>query len=121
MADGSTSTTLMATPPPAIATCTATGRTWCPTARPTSGVSPRFHSYRERNGYKLPATHRLDVAASYHLSHDTGESTISLSICNLYNRQNVSDVYIGYDNNQTVLKGVCMFPFMPSLSYRFKF
>lgn len=82
---------------------------------------PRLYSYRERNGYRLPATHRLDVAVNYRVAHDTGESHISLSICNLYNRQNVSDIYIGYDDNRTVLKGVCMFPFMPSLSYMFKF
>lgn len=46
---------------------------------------------------------------------------LNFSIYNLYNRQNVSNVYIGYDNNRTVLKGICMLPFMPSLSYTLKF
>ena len=63
----------------------------------------------------------IKALTNYRVAHDTGESHISLSICNLYNRQNVSDIYIGYDDNRTVLKGVCMFPFMPSLSYMFKF
>lgn len=81
----------------------------------------RFYSFRERNGYKLPNTHRLDVSVNYTLSHDVTESVLSFSIYNLYNRQNVSYVYIGYDHNLTVLKGVCMFPFMPSLSYTLKF
>ena len=81
----------------------------------------RFYSFRERNGYKLPATHRLDVSVSYTYYHETARSVLNFSIYNLYNRQNVSNVYIGYDNNRTVLKGICMLPFMPSLSYTLKF
>ncbi len=81
----------------------------------------RFYSYRERNDYQLPDVHRLDVSVSYSVKHQTGQSILGLTLYNVYNRQNVSDVYIGYDRNKTVLKGICMFPFMPSLSYTFKF
>ncbi|NDW12909.1 TonB-dependent receptor [Bacteroides sp. 214] len=81
----------------------------------------RFYTYSERNGYKLPDIHRLDVGVNYSVKHQRGESVIGLSIYNLYNQQNVSNVYIGYDKNKTVLKGVCMFPFMPSLNYTLKF
>jgi outer membrane receptor protein involved in Fe transport len=89
----------------------------------------RFYSYHERNGYKLPDVHRLDVAVNYSIKHPVGESKIGLSIYNLYNRQNIANVYIGYENvsrsyeNRTiaVLKGVCPFPFMPSINYTFKF
>lgn len=81
----------------------------------------RFYTYGDRNDFVLPAIHRLDAGITYSLSHDGCESLINLSIYNVYNRQNISNVYIGYDNNRTVLKGVCLLPFMPSLSYTLKF
>lgn len=81
----------------------------------------RFYSYSERNGFKLPDVHRLDIGINYSIKHQTGESSIGLTIYNVYNRQNISNVYIGYDNNKTVLKGICQFPFMPSLNYTYKF
>lgn len=81
----------------------------------------RFYTFSERNGYKLPDIHRLDVSVNYHIKHQRGESVLGLAIYNLYNRQNTSEVYIGYEKNETVLKGICMFPFMPSLNYTFKF
>lgn len=81
----------------------------------------RYYTFYERNGYRLPATHRLDIGANYSLRHRRCESIIGLTFYNLYNRQNVSNVYLGYHDNKLVLKGVCLFPFMPSLSYTIKF
>ena len=81
----------------------------------------QFLTFRERNNYQLPDTHRLDFSLNWRIPHDFGESVLNFTIYNLYNRQNVSSVYIGYDNRATVLKGICLFPFMPSLSYTFKF
>ena len=81
----------------------------------------RFYTYGERNSYVLPAIHRLDVGVTYTFKHDGGESQINFSIYNAYNQQNISNVYIGYENSKTVLKGVCLLPFMPSISYTLKF
>ena len=81
----------------------------------------RYFTYRERNGYKLPDYHRLDLSLSYMIAHKIGESIVNLSIYNIYNRMNISNIYIGYDNNKSVLKGVCIFPFMPSISYTYQF
>lgn len=81
----------------------------------------RVASYKERNGYKLPDVHRLDVSMNYHINHGWGESICNLSIYNVYNNQNISNVYVGYDKNRIVLKGICLFPFMPSVSYTLKF
>ncbi|AVM58133.1 TonB-dependent receptor [Bacteroides heparinolyticus] len=81
----------------------------------------RFYSYAERNGYRMPAVHRLDISVNFSIKHRQAESILGLSIYNLYNRQNISNVYIGYERNETVLKGICMFPFMPSLNYTLKF
>ncbi|MGP1436426.1 MAG: TonB-dependent receptor [Phocaeicola sp.] len=81
----------------------------------------RVASYKERNGYKLPDVHRLDVSLNYHINHGWGESICNLSIYNVYNHQNISNVYVGYDNNRMVLKGICLFPLIPSVSYTLKF
>lgn len=85
----------------------------------------RFHvpvsSYKERNGYMLPATHRLDAGVTYTLTHKRCESSFNLSVYNLYNHRNISNVYWGYHQNQKVLKGVCLLPIMPSVNYSIKF
>ena len=81
----------------------------------------QFLTYRERNNYQLPDTHRLDIGLNWRIPHDVGESTLNFTIYNLYNRQNISNLFIGYENGTTVLKGISLFPFMPSLSYTFKF
>ena len=94
------------------------------------GFAPH-ESYKERNGSKLPVTHRLDVSANYHIPHKISdmkvESVFNISVYNLYNRFNVNNIYWGYssfDNNpneDAVLKGVCLLPIMPSISYTLKF
>ncbi len=81
----------------------------------------RFSTYTGRNSYELPVYHRLDLGVSYFIFHKTGKSTINLSVYNLYNRQNISNIYIGYHDDKTVLKGVCLLPVMPSISYSYQF
>jgi len=81
----------------------------------------RFTTFPGRNGYELPLYHRLDIGVNYFIFHKTGKSTINLSVYNLYNRQNISNVYIGYHNDKTVLKGVCLLPVIPSIRYSYQF
>ncbi len=80
----------------------------------------RFKTYPIRNSYTLPASHRLDVGLSHHGSVGIGEMICDITIYNLYNQQNVSSVYWGFNNNTPVLKAVCMFPIMPSVSLTLK-
>ena len=80
----------------------------------------RYKSSPVRNSYTLPASHRLDVGLSHHGSVGIGEMICDITIFNLYNQQNVSSVYMGFDNNIPVLKAVCMFPIMPSISLTLK-
>lgn len=75
----------------------------------------------ERNNYRLPPVHRLDFSVSYILSHGWGESDFNVTLYNVYNRMNISNVYIGYEDKRPVLKGICIFPFMPSFTYTLKF
>ena len=82
----------------------------------------RVDSYTEKNGYKFPDIHRLDISVNYNIEHRFGESVLNLSIYNLYNRMNITSAYMGFnEKNNIVMKGVCLLPFMPSVSYTFKF
>lgn len=80
-----------------------------------------FYTYKGFNNYKLPSQHHLDLGINLSIKHILGESIIGISVYNVYNRMNISNVYIGYHENRTVLKGVCLFPIMPSISYTHKF
>ena len=86
-----------------------------------SGVAQVFQSFREVNDYKLPDTHHLDLNANLSLKHRLGESVIGLGIYNVYNHYNISNVYVGYKDRKAILKGICPFPFMPSISFTQKF
>ena len=81
---------------------------------------PIARSYKERNGYQLPAVHRLDAGVTYTWKTGRWENKLNFSIYNVYNRHNVSNIYWGYENRETVLKGVCLLPFLPSISYTLK-
>lgn len=84
--------------------------------------SPTPHyTYRNRNGYRLPANHHLDVSGAFSWKNRYGTSSVTLSVYNIYNRMNVSNVYIGYEGNQIALKGICPFPIMPSISISHQF
>ena len=80
----------------------------------------RMDTYRQRNSFVFPAVHRLDVSLIHHGSIGIGELICEVGFYNLYNQQNISSVYWGYTNNRKSLKGVCMFPIMPSLSFTLK-
>ena len=82
---------------------------------------PILSSYKMRNGYQLPAIHRLDLGVTYSFKIGKLENKINLSVYNVYNRQNISNVYWGYEiDAKPVLKGICLLPILPSISYTLK-
>ena len=82
---------------------------------------PILSSYQERNGYQLPAIHRLDLGVTYSFNIGKLENRINLSVYNVYNRQNISNIYWGYEiDAKPVLKGICLLPLLPSISYTLK-
>ena len=85
------------------------------------GVAQPFHTFRNINDFKLPDSHHLDINASLSIKSRLGESVIGLGIYNVYNHYNISNVYIGYKDQKAILKGICPFPFMPSISLTQKF
>ena len=85
---------------------------------------PILSSYKERNGYQLPDVHRLDLGMTYTWKIGKLENKVNLSVYNVYNHQNISNIYWGYDSNKMdakqVLKGICLLPVLPSISYTLK-
>ena len=81
-------------------------------------------SYKERNGYQLPDVHRLDLGVTYTRRIKNLEHKVNFSVYNVYNRQNISNIYWAYKGYKTgegaVLKGVCLLPILPSISYTLK-
>lgn len=77
----------------------------------------------ERNGYRMPSYHRLDLGVNLHKEKKWGEATWSFGLYNAYNRQNPFYLDIGYlkNGNEKVLKQISLFPILPSVSYSFKF
>lgn len=112
------------------------------TGRPITlpGGSYEFGAYQvdyitSRNGYRLPAFHRLDVSATWTPKVKKPErkwrSQWVFSIYNLYNRKNPFTVYtrvkqdddgnvIG-DGSEKEARLIYLFPFLPSVTYNFKF
>lgn len=79
--------------------------------------------YEEKNNYRMRSYHRLDIGANFRKETRMGERTWNISIFNLYNRRNPYFYFMDYNWNsgKTTLKQKSLFPFMPSVSYSFKF
>ena len=84
--------------------------------------------YTERNAYRQAAYHRLDLGIVYKLRPKRGESDLTFSVYNAYNRRNPYFVYFEQqkDEAETLTIGfrgrqVSLFPVIPSVTYNFKF
>lgn len=87
----------------------------------------------ERNNFKMPDYHRLDLGINFHIPHkrsgdaslskggwlQNAEHIVNISVYNVYNHQNPYLIYV--DSYNHALKQVSIFPILPSLSYQFKF
>jgi hypothetical protein len=77
--------------------------------------------FSERNNYRLPAYHRLDAGVNLHKQKGKGLRTWRFGFINSYNQQNPFYLYVGYHNNNYVIKKVSIFPVLPTVSYTFNF
>ncbi len=80
----------------------------------------------QRNNYRLPAYHRMDVSFNFHRKFTHGSRTINISVYNAYNRQNPfviypSTQYLNVGSYKTVLMQRSLFPLLPSIAYTYKF
>ena len=78
----------------------------------------------ERNNFKMPDYHRLDVAANFHFPHKStsawckdAEHILNVSIYNLYCHDNPYMII----PQGPELRQISIFPILPSISYTFKY
>lgn len=79
--------------------------------------------YQGRNGFRMPAYHRLDLGMKFTKKKKRYERSWVIGIYNVYNRMNAFFIYrdFDYDQNKPVFKKVSMFPVIPSVSWQIKF
>jgi hypothetical protein len=81
--------------------------------------------YTERNGYRMPAYHRMDVAATLQGKKKARyESSWTFSIYNLYGRENAYSIVFQNDPAdpaKTQALQYALFRFIPSVTYNFRF
>lgn len=83
--------------------------------------------YTERNGYRMPAYHRLDLAATYDNKKNKNrkyQSSWTFGIYNLYGRDNAYSIEFKDDPNnptKTIAEQTTLFRFVPSITWNFKF
>jgi outer membrane receptor for ferrienterochelin and colicin len=79
-------------------------------------------SYENRNGFRMPSYHRLDLGVNLHKQKKHGMRTWSWGVYNAYNRMNPFMLYIeDRGDKPSKLMQLSLFPIIPSFSYRFEF
>ncbi|GAA4778975.1 TonB-dependent receptor [Olivibacter ginsenosidimutans] len=81
--------------------------------------------YTQRNSYRMPNYHRLDLGATLQLKQKKRwSSELSFSLYNAYGRENaylIEFMDSKDDPNRTVANQISLFKFIPSVSYNFRF
>lgn len=84
-----------------------------------------YFYYSERNGYRMPNYHRLDIGATKQLKKGKRfSSELNFSLYNAYGRQNAYQINFREsetDPDKTEAVQISLFTFVPSVSYNFKF
>lgn len=76
----------------------------------------------ERNNYRTPAYHRLDLGVNMHRQMKYWKRTWSFGVYNVYNRMNPFYIYFSQNqHNEKVLKQISIFPLLPSFTYSINF
>jgi hypothetical protein len=84
--------------------------------------------YLERNSFRMAPYHRLDLGLVWKFFPRWGESDLTFSAYNVYNRRNPFFIYFEEvrDQQTDIISGfkakqVSLFPVIPSVTYNFKF
>ncbi len=80
------------------------------------------HIYGPKNSTRLKPYHRMDVSFDFHKKLRKGSRVFNISLYNVYNKQN--PFFLFYMNNEageSTLHQLCLFPILPSISYRYNF
>ncbi len=89
----------------------------------TTGVK---YNFTERNGFKLPAYHKLDLNASYKFIWAGLQWETYVNIYNLYNRNNAFAQYVTFEKNADgtevpKIKRISLFPIIPMAGIKLEF
>jgi ferric enterobactin receptor len=86
------------------------------------GTTKDFISIGQKNAFRLPDYHRLDISAQYNfVLGNMGTATIGLSVFNVYNRKNVWYKQFSVIEGQLVETNVELLGITPNLFLSFKF
>ena len=80
-----------------------------------------LEAYSERNAYRMPAYHRLDIGLTYKTHH---KGTWNFTLYNAYGRKNAYAILFEENNLNPAIKEptrLALFSVVPSISYSFKF
>lgn len=81
--------------------------------------------FEGRNNYRMPNYHRLDLGVNFHRQFRKAHRTISVSVYNVYNRQNPYMIYVGREPSRNgypmSLQQLSIFPVLPSAAYTLYF
>lgn len=92
------------------------------------GAALPHNYYDTRNDYRIPASHRLDVAATRKNKHalfKRGSSEWVFSVYNVYNRRNPYSVYVRQNPDNPMMTEAVRYAvfgsILPAVTYNFKF
>lgn len=84
--------------------------------------------YETRNGFRMPAYHRMDLSAIWHIRPEKGHSELVFNVYNVYSRRNTYFVYfdpeVSVDNEislKNTPKQLSLFPVIPAITYNFRY
>lgn len=81
--------------------------------------------YTERNGYRMPDYHRMDLGATYYFNRSNEkEMSLTFSAYNVYARQNAFRITFKEDENdpnKTQAVKLALFSIVPSITFNFRF
>ena len=83
-----------------------------------------FYSYSERNSYRAPDCHRLDISANYTRKHGKATHIWSFGVYNAYNRYNPYVIRFSNDDKKasgTKVEQTSLFGIVPSVSFTLKY
>ncbi|MBM4150815.1 MAG: TonB-dependent receptor [Ignavibacteria bacterium] len=92
-----------------------------------SGWTRYAYDYSQRNGYRLPAFHKLDLNFAHTFTWFGLPMVFNINIYNAYNRLNPFAQYVvnEYDSStgksKPVVKQLTLFPFLPTIGLQFSF
>jgi ferric enterobactin receptor len=75
----------------------------------------------DKNGYRLPAYHRLDFSVTYRFSIGRTLSSLGISLFNVYGRKNVWYREFEVEDNEIIVMDVNTLGFTPNLFFSIKF